>query len=96
MTGPDGVKYPGWWLVEEVTEPHRFAYRDGFSDADGNPLEDKMVNRTVTELFNVGDVTRMTSVSTYGSAEELQQVLDMGVEEGATSAINQIDALVAA
>lgn len=39
--------------------------------------------------------TLATYVSTYESAEGLQQVLDMGVVEGASSAINQIDELVA-
>ncbi len=39
--------------------------------------------------------TRATYVSTYESAEALQQVLDMGVVEGATLSINQIDNLVA-
>ncbi|MET4610876.1 hypothetical protein ABIC28_001857 [Rhodococcus sp. PvR044] len=34
-------------------------------------------------------------MSTYESAEALQQVLDMGVIEGASSAINQIDELIA-
>jgi hypothetical protein len=34
-------------------------------------------------------------VSTFASAEGLQQVLDMGIVEGASSAINQIDDLVA-
>lgn len=95
MTGPDGASYPGWWRIEEVDEPRRFSYRDGFSDADGAPIEDKMTNLTVTEFEAIPSGTRMTSVSTYGSAADLQQVLDMGVEEGAASAINQIDALVA-
>lgn len=40
--------------------------------------------------------TRATYVSTYASAEALQQVLDMGVIEGASSAIDQIDELLAA
>jgi len=35
-------------------------------------------------------------VSTFESAEALQQVLDMGVVEGASAAINQIDELVSA
>ncbi len=35
-------------------------------------------------------------MSTYATAEALQKVLDMGVVEGASSAINQIDDLVAA
>lgn len=39
--------------------------------------------------------TRATYVTTYASAEALQTVLDMGVIEGATSAINQIDDLIA-
>jgi hypothetical protein len=34
-------------------------------------------------------------VSAYASAEALQQVLDMGMVEGASSAINQIDELIA-
>ena len=34
-------------------------------------------------------------MSTFESAEALQQVLDMGIVEGATSAINQIDDLIA-
>ena len=33
--------------------------------------------------------------STFDFAEDLQKVLDMGIEEGATSAINQIDGFLA-
>lgn len=39
-----------------------------------------------------GSGTTATYTSTYDSADDLQKVLDMGVEEGAISAINQIDA----
>lgn len=39
--------------------------------------------------------TRAIYVSTFASAEALQQVLDMGVVEGTSSAISQIDDLVA-
>jgi hypothetical protein len=39
--------------------------------------------------------TRATFTSTYDSAEALQKVLDMGVVEGASAAIGQIDTLVA-
>ena len=40
--------------------------------------------------------TKATYVSVYASVEALQQVLDMGMEEGATESINQIDGLLAA
>ena len=33
--------------------------------------------------------------SRYDSAEDLQKVLDMGMEEGARTAINQIDGFLA-
>ena len=39
--------------------------------------------------------TKAVYVATFASAEALAQVLDMGVVEGSTSAINQIDALLA-
>ncbi len=39
--------------------------------------------------------TRATFTSTYDTPEALQKVLEMGVVEGASSAIDQIDALVA-
>ena len=35
------------------------------------------------------------SIGTFESADGLQKVLDMGIVEGATSAINQIDELIA-
>ena len=39
--------------------------------------------------------TEAVFLTTYASREGLQTVLDMGVEEGSRSAIDQIDALVA-
>lgn len=50
-------------------------------------------NRSSFEAIDSG--TRATFIGSYDSVEGLQMVLDMGVIEGATLAINQIDALVA-
>ncbi|WEL93689.1 SRPBCC domain-containing protein, partial [Tsukamurella tyrosinosolvens] len=41
-----------------------------------------------------GDVTHMTLTATHRSLEQLEQVLEMGMEEGMTQAMNQIDALL--
>ena len=41
------------------------------------------------------DGTRAVYEAVYASVEALQQVLDMGMVEGATGAINQIDAFLA-
>jgi uncharacterized protein YndB with AHSA1/START domain len=96
MTGPDGQKYPGYWEIIEVDEPNSFTFRDGFADEEFNPV-DSMPVSTNTYAFSEADGrTTATYVSTYETAEGLQQVLDMGVVEGATGAINQIDSLLAA
>nr|WP_255426340.1 SRPBCC domain-containing protein [Pseudonocardia sp. C8] len=95
MTSPEGEKYAGYWRVTAVDEPTGFTFEDGFADQDFNPVPDMPVSTNVFTFTEHGGGTRATYVSTYGSAEGLQKVLDMGVVEGATSAINQIDDLVA-
>ncbi|BBX07176.1 SRPBCC family protein [Mycolicibacterium aichiense] len=95
MTGPDGEKYAGYWDITSVDEPRSFAFRDGFADADLNPNPDMPVSENTYTFTELGGGTRAVYVSTFASAEGLQQVLDMGVVEGSTSAINQIDDLLA-
>ncbi|WP_431239663.1 SRPBCC family protein [Mycolicibacterium aichiense] len=95
MTGPDGEKYAGYWDITSVDEPTSFAFRDGFADADLNPNPDMPVSENTYTFTELGGGTRAVYVSTFASAEGLQQVLDMGVVEGSRSAINQIDDLLA-
>jgi uncharacterized protein YndB with AHSA1/START domain len=95
MTGPDGDKYAEYWDITAVDEPTGFAFLDGFADADFNPNPDLPVSENTYTFAEHDGGTRAVYVSTFESAEGLQQVLDMGVVEGATSAINQIDDLVA-
>jgi uncharacterized protein YndB with AHSA1/START domain len=95
MTSPEGEKFSGYWLVTEVDEPRSFAFDDGFADQDFVPNPDLPVSRNVYTFAAHDGGTRATYVSTYASADDLQKVLDMGMIEGATEAINQIDALLA-
>ncbi|MGK2882573.1 MAG: SRPBCC family protein [Mycobacterium sp.] len=94
MTGPDGDKHAGYWDIKTVDEPTGFSFDDGFADLDFTPNPDLPVSANVFTFADHDRGTRSTFVSTYASAEALQQVLDMGVVEGASSAINQIDALL--
>jgi uncharacterized protein YndB with AHSA1/START domain len=95
MTGPDGDKHAGYWQVTEVDEPNRLAFDDGFADLDFTPDPALPVGRNVFTFAPHDGGTRATYVSTYPSAEALQRVLDMGMIEGATEAINQIDGVAA-
>lgn len=94
MTGPEGEKYAGYWEITAVDEPQSFSFLDGFADEDFTPNTDLPVSTNVFTFAEHDGGTRATYLSTYASAEALQQVLDMGVVEGASSAINQIDALI--
>lgn len=97
MTSPEGERYYGYWEVESVDEPNGFTFDDGFAlDEAFTKNPDLPVGRNSFSFTEHGDGTRATFVSTYATAEALQKVLDMGVVEGATLAINQIDDLVAA
>ena len=99
MTSPEGEKYYGFWDIVEVDEPKGFAFDDGFAlDETFTPNPELPLSRnTFTFVESEADgCTRATYVSTYATAEALQQVLSMGVVEGASSAINQIDDLLAA
>ena len=95
MTGPEGDKHAGYWQITTVDEPRGFSFDDGFADLDFNPDPALPVSANVYTFTERNGGTRATYVSTFASAEGLQQVLDMGVVEGATSAINQIDELIA-
>lgn len=95
MTGPEGERFPGYWNVLAVQEPDSFTYEDGFAHDDFSPNTELPVS-TCVSIFTAQDGgTRAVYVTTFASREGLQTVLDMGVEEGSRSAIDQIDALVA-
>lgn len=97
MTGPEGDRHGGYWEVLEVDPPRRFIVRDGFADASGAPNPDLPVTLMTLELADRGDGgTTMTVTATYESAEALQQVLDMGMEEGLREAMGQIEDVLAA
>jgi len=97
MTSPEGERYGGWWEVTAVDEPRSFSFDDGFADEDQNPMAGLPVSHNVYTFEPDGEGgTIATFRSSFDSADDLQKVLDMGVEEGATLAINQIDGLLLA
>ncbi|WP_380163967.1 SRPBCC domain-containing protein [Jannaschia sp. R86511] len=96
MTSPEGEKFAGVWDIRTVEEPTRFTFEDAFADEHFTVNPDMPVSHGSYSFAPHDGGTRATYVSTYASAEALQQVLDMGVVEGASTAINQIDDLLAA
>jgi uncharacterized protein YndB with AHSA1/START domain len=95
MTGPEGEKFAGYWKITAVDEPRSFSFEDGFADLEFNPNPEMPVSTNVFTFTERDGRTHATYAATYDTAEGLQKVLEMGVVEGASTAINQIDELVA-
>ncbi|MDH6243844.1 SRPBCC domain-containing protein [Mycobacterium sp. OTB74] len=94
MTGPEGEKAPGWWRTVETQPPHRLVVEDGFSRPDGEPDLDMPTMRLEVSFEGVDGGTRMTILTRFTDAEQLEKVTAMGMVEGMTGALSQIDALL--
>ncbi|WP_298455735.1 SRPBCC domain-containing protein [uncultured Cellulomonas sp.] len=96
MTGPDGTEAHGWWRVLAVDEPRSLEFEDGFADASGTPDPELPTTRALVLLEESDGGTRMTIRSTFATAEQMAQLASMGMVEGMTAAVGQMDDLIAA
>jgi uncharacterized protein YndB with AHSA1/START domain len=94
MTGPEGDKARGWWEITGIDAPHRFEFDDGFADDDGKPVDDLGITHAVVTIESAGEKTRMTVRSTFDTTEQLEKMIQMGMEEGMREALGQIDAIL--
>lgn len=97
MTSPEGERFHGYWRILVVETSNRLEFEDGFADADGQPNPELPTSlATVTLRERTGGGTTMTLRTTFPSVDAMEQLLSMGMEEGITLAVNQIDGLLAA
>lgn len=95
MTGPGGDVSRGYWQWISVEPLKSFEVLDGFAGPDGAPNAEMPSMRMVFEFETTAAGSRVTTTTTFGSAEELAVVLDMGMEEGLTAAMGQMDQVLA-
>ncbi len=93
MTGPGGEQPKGWWRMGAIEKPRRVELQDGFADEAGEPLPDEPSDIVVT-LEPTGSGTRMTLLTRFADEAQMEQMVAMGMVEGMTEAIGQIDALL--
>ncbi|MDQ0947252.1 uncharacterized protein YndB with AHSA1/START domain [Streptomyces phaeochromogenes] len=96
MTGPEGDKHYGWWRVLTVDSPNRLEFEDGFADDAGRPNPDMPTMTVRVRLTADGEsATLMTVESTFPTSEAMEQLVSMGMAEGMSAAMGQIDVLLA-
>ena len=95
MTGPEGDQPRGFWDIVEVDPPRSLVFRDGFANDDGSPNTDLPSNEVRVTIAEAGERTRMSIATIFGSTAAMEQLLAMGMEQGLTEAVGQIDEILA-
>lgn len=92
MTGPDGDKHHGWWRVLTVDAPRGFTFEDGFADDSGEP-NTTMPTLSVRVALSAapGGGTQLMIETTFPSLQAMNELAEMGMEEGMTAAMGQMD-----
>lgn len=94
MTGPSGETPRGWWRMEVIDRPRRLEFANGFAGDDGEPMPGVEPVAALATFAPLGGGTRMTVLTRFVSVEQMETMLHMGMQEGMTLAIGQIDALL--
>jgi uncharacterized protein YndB with AHSA1/START domain len=96
MTGPDGDQPKGFWQILEADPPSRLVFKDGFAKADGTPNSDMPLMEQRVTIRSVGEgQTQMSIENVFPDVAAMEQVMAMGMEQGLTEAVGQIDAILA-
>lgn len=95
MTGPDGEKYRGWWRVTAVNPPKSLEFVDGFADQAGKPNAEMPTSTIQVQLLERASGTRMELRSVFDSLEQMEQLDNIGMTEGLSQSVGQMDALLA-
>ncbi|MGN6201081.1 MAG: SRPBCC family protein [Solirubrobacterales bacterium] len=93
MTGPNGEKHHGRWLIEEVDPPHRLRLSDDETDDEGNPTDGGPAAMTVT-IAEAGGTATMSIQTQFTDRASMEQTIEMGFEQGMVETVNQIDPLL--
>jgi uncharacterized protein YndB with AHSA1/START domain len=94
MVDPEGKEYWGRMDYKKVAPAVRYSALDAFCDDKGE------INPTLprapwdAKFTDLGENTLVETVVTYNSLADLETVINMGMKEGLTSALENLEALL--
>lgn len=95
MTGPEGDSHGGYWEWLVVEPLRAFEVRDGFTTPDGEPDAGMPSMRMQFVFEETENGSRVTTTTFFNSTEELEKLLQMGMDEGMRQAMGQMDDVLA-
>ena len=95
MTGPDGTRAGGWFRFLAVEPRTRIEVEDGFGENADTPTPDMPTMHMVFTFEAIGAGSRVTNTTTFPSIEAMEQLVAMGMDEGLSAAMGQMDGILA-
>lgn len=95
MTGPDGSRAHGYWEFLSVEAGRAFEIIEGFAHEDGTANDSLPHTRITVTFADTDGGSSFTAVSQFATLEDLEQLVGMGMPEGMTEALGQMDTVLA-
>lgn len=95
MTGPEGAQSSGWWRFLAIERPRLIEVENGFARPDGTPDTGMPSMRMTFTFESRPGGSRFRGVTRFTSLESMEQLVKMGMVEGLSAAMGQIDAVLA-
>jgi uncharacterized protein YndB with AHSA1/START domain len=94
MIDPEGKEYWGRTDYTKINPIDGYKLLDAFSDEKGEPNPDLPRAVWVVTFKDQGETTLVQTVVTYNSLSDLETVINMGMKEGLTATLVQLDELL--
>jgi uncharacterized protein YndB with AHSA1/START domain len=85
----------GKGIYGRISPQDSFEYTDVFCDENGVESKDLPASRSSVSFVEKDGKTTMTTRTTYDTAEALEQVLKMGMQEGYSQTLDNLEAVLA-
>ena len=95
MVGPGGERHWARMDYEKIQPQQSFSGKDGFCDEDGKLNPDLPGTRWLNQFSKTDTGTQVVSELSFESEVAMQQLLEMGFEEGMKMAIENLVVLLA-
>lgn len=95
MQGPEGEKHWGRADYSAIEHEKNYSGTDGFCDEDGVINEAIAKTNWSNSFYTEGNSTNVEVVMTFQSEADIQQLIDMGFQQGFTMAHTNLDEVLA-
>jgi uncharacterized protein YndB with AHSA1/START domain len=94
MVEPNGTEYWGYTAYVKIKPIDYYTSLDAFSNADAEINEDLPRAEWLVTFTDKGENALVETVVTYKSLSDLEQVIQMGMEQGTVATMEKLDELL--